>query len=170
VGPRERIVFGCFGQNKRFDRPGLGWCDAKTPHALGSASVLHAKNNVHNTLHFTEPLRIEVVGDLDVFVFRSGDLESEACGCELNKSQADVASVGIVIVGLNVADVAVIVFKLTLNDKIWVIGPRQIKVIVAGRLAIERDLEVFAAGLSDRYVLGVEPQWGGLSSDIQSCP
>jgi hypothetical protein len=48
-----------------------------------------------------------------------------------------VASVGIVIVGLDVADAAVVVLKLTLNDKIGVIGPRQIKVIVAGGLAIE---------------------------------
>jgi len=79
-------------------------------------------------------------------------------GCELNKPQAEVASVGIVIVGLDVANAAVIVLKLTLNDKIGVIGPRQIKVIVAGGLAIERDLEVLAAGLSDRHVIGVESQ------------
>ena len=73
-----------------------------------------------------------------------------------------MASVGIVIVGLNVTDAAVIVLKLTLNDKIWVIRPRQIKVIVAGGLAVERDLEVLAAGLSNRHVIGVEPQWGRL--------
>jgi hypothetical protein len=42
-----------------------------------------------------------------------------------------------VIVGLDVADAAVIVLELTLNDKIGVIGSRQIKVIVAGDLAIE---------------------------------
>jgi hypothetical protein len=41
-----------------------------------------------------------------------------------------------------------------------VIGSRQIKVIVAGDLAIELDLEVLLAGLSDRNVLGVEFQWG----------
>jgi hypothetical protein len=69
-----------------------------------------------------------------------------------------------VIVGLDIADAAVIVLKLTLNDKIGVIGRRQIKVIVAGGLAIERDLEVLAAGLSDRHVIGMESQWGGLSS------
>jgi hypothetical protein len=68
-------------------------------------------------------------------VVRPGDLEREACGCELNKPQAEVASVGIVIVGLDIADAAVIVLKLTLNDKIGVIGARQIKVIVAGGLA-----------------------------------
>jgi hypothetical protein len=61
---------------------------------LSAASVLHAKNNVHDTLHFTELLRVQVVGDLDVFVVRPGDLECEACGCELNKPQAEVASVG----------------------------------------------------------------------------
>jgi hypothetical protein len=128
---------------------------------LSAASVLHAKNNVHDTLHFTELLRVQVVGDLDVFVVRPGDLEREACGCELNKPQAEVASVGIVIVGLDIADAAVIVLKLTLNDKIGVIGARQIKVIVAGGLATERDLEVLAAGLSDRYVIGMKSQWCG---------
>jgi hypothetical protein len=92
-------------------------------------------------------------------VVRPGDLEGEAYGCELNESQAEVASVGIVIVGLDVADAAVVALKLTLNDKIGVIGPRQIKVIAAGGLAIERDLEVLVAGLSDRYVIGVEFQW-----------
>jgi hypothetical protein len=129
---------GCLGQTSRFDRPGLGWGQAKTPQALGDASVLHAKNNVHDMLHITETLRVEVVGDLDVFVVRPGDLEGEARGCELNKSQAEVASVGILIVGLDVTDAAVIILKLTLNHKIGMIGPpRQIKVVVAGTLAIK---------------------------------
>src|SRR5882762_2332446 len=69
-------------------------------------------------------------------------------------------SVSVVIVGLDVADAAVIVLKLTLHDKVGVIGSRQIKVVVAGDLAIERDLKVLVAGLSDRNVLGVEFQWG----------
>jgi hypothetical protein len=75
-------------------------------------------------------------------------------------AQPEVASVGIVIVGLDVADAAVIVLKLTLNDKIGVLRSRHIKVVVAGHLAIERDLEVLVAGLSDRNVIGVESQWG----------
>jgi hypothetical protein len=70
-----------------------------------------------------------------------------------------MAGIGIVIVGLDVAEAAVIVLKLPLNDKIGVIGSRQVKVIVAGGLAIERDLEVLAAGLCDRHVIGVESQW-----------
>jgi hypothetical protein len=74
---------------------------------------LHAKNDVHNVLHFTEPLRVQFVGHLDVFVVRPGDLEGEACGCELNEPQAEMAGVGVVIVGLDVADTAVIVLKLT---------------------------------------------------------
>ena len=93
------------------------------PRAPGTASAVDAKNNVHYALHFTEPLRVEVVGHLDVFVVRPGDLEGEACGCELNEPQAEVASVGVVIVGLDVADAAVVVLKLTLNDKIGAIGP-----------------------------------------------
>jgi hypothetical protein len=53
---------------------------------------------------------------------RPGDLKGEARGCELNESQAQVASVGIVILGLDVADGAVIVLKLALNDKIRLPG------------------------------------------------
>ena len=85
-----------------------------------------------------------------------------------------MASVSVVIVGLDVADAAVIVLELTLNDKVGVIGSRQIKVIVAGDLAIERDLKVLVAGLPDRNVLGVELQWGAslqcLSFDPNSTP
>ena len=44
--------------------------------------------------------------------------------------------------GLDVADAAVIILKVTLNDKIGVIWSGQIEVIVAGGLVIERDLEV----------------------------
>jgi hypothetical protein len=69
-----------------------------------------------------------------------------------------VASVGIVILGLDIADAAVINLKLTLNDKIRGIRPRKIKVIITGGLAIERDLDVLVAGLSGRHVFGVESQ------------
>jgi hypothetical protein len=130
--------------------------------AHGADSGLHAKNDVHDTLHFTEPLRDQVVGHLDIFVVPPGDLEGEAYGGELNQPHTKVASVGIVIVGLDVADTAVIVFRLTLNKKIGLIGLRQIKIIFASGLAIER--EVLAAGLSDRYVVGVESQCCGPSS------
>ena len=79
---------------------------------------------MHDALHLTEPLRVQVVGHLDVFVFRPGDLEGEACGRELNEPQVEVAGIGIVILGLDVADAAVIVLKLTLNDKIGMVGRR----------------------------------------------
>jgi hypothetical protein len=88
-----------------------------------------------------------------------GDLEGEACGCELNEPQAVVAGVGIVIEGLDVADAAIIILELTLNEKIGLIGWRQIQVIVAGVLVIERDLEVLAAGPSDGHMFGVESHW-----------
>ena len=68
-----------------------------------------------------------------------------------------MAGIGIVIVGLDVADAAVIVLKLTLNDKIGVIWwPRQAKSIVARDLAIEPDLEILVAGLADRHVFRME--------------
>ena len=119
----------------------------------------HAKNDVHDAFDFTETLRVEVEGDLDVFVVLPGDLEGEACGCELNEPQAVVAGVGIVIEGLDVADAAIIILELTLNEKIGLIGGRQIQVIVAGVVVIERDLEVLAAGLSDGHMFGVESHW-----------
>jgi hypothetical protein len=74
---------------------------------------LHAKNDAYDALHVTELLRVQVVSHLDVSVVPPGDLEGEACGCELNEPQAEVAGVGIVIVGL----AAVIILKLGLNDK-----------------------------------------------------
>jgi hypothetical protein len=50
----------------------------------GPSSALHAKNDVHDALHFTEPLRVQFVGYLDVFVVGSGDFERKACGCEFD--------------------------------------------------------------------------------------
>src|SRR6266478_2001435 len=128
------------------------------PCAPCAALALHTKNDVHDALHLSEALRVQVVGRLDVFLVGAGELEREACRCELNEPQAEVASVGI-FVGLDVADAAVVVLKLTLNDKTGVIVPRQIKVVVAGGLAIERDLDVLVAGLSKSYAIGVESQW-----------
>jgi len=88
---------------------------------------LHAKNNVHDALNFTEALRVQVIGHFNVFVGWPGDLKGETCGCELNEPQAEVASVGMMIVGLYVADAAVVVLKVTLNDKIGAIGSRRSK-------------------------------------------
>jgi hypothetical protein len=120
----------------------------------------HAKNDVHYALDFTETLRVELVkGDFDVFVVPPYDLEGETYGCELNEPQAVMAGVGIVIVGLDVTDAAIIILELTLNEKIGLIGERQIQIVVAGVLVIERDLEVFAAGLSDGHMFGVESHW-----------
>jgi hypothetical protein len=87
------------------------------------------------------------------------DLEGETCGCELNEPQAVMAGVGIVIVGLDVTDAAIIILELTLNEKIGLIGERQIQIVVAGVLVIERDLEVFAAGLSDGHMFGTDFHW-----------
>src|SRR5215471_8470917 len=115
----------------------------------------HAKNDVHDAFDFAETLRAEVEGDLDVFVVLPGDLEDEACGCELNEPQTIVSGVGIVIEGLDVADSPIIILELTLNEKVGLIGERQIQVIVARGLVIERDLEVLAAGLSDGHMFGV---------------
>jgi hypothetical protein len=87
-------------------------------------------------------LRVQLVSHFDVFVVSPGDLEREVCGCELNEAEPEVTGVAIVIVGLDVANVVVIVLKLALNKKIRLGGRRYIKIIVvvAGSLAIERDL------------------------------
>jgi hypothetical protein len=98
---------------------------------------LHTKNDVHLALHVIEALRVQLEGHLDVLVVCPGDFEGEACGRELEEPQPEVAGVGIVIVCLDVADASVIVLKLTLNDKIVVVVPRGIEVIVTAGLAIE---------------------------------
>jgi hypothetical protein len=78
---------------------------------------------------------------------RSGDLESEARAGELDQFQAEVARVGIVIVSLDVADATVIVFELSLNEEVGVIGPGW---NIATRVfTVERELEIFVTGLSD---------------------
>ena len=101
------------------------------------ASALHAKNDMHDALHVIEALRVQLVGHLDVLVVCPGDFEGEACGRKLEEPQPEVASVGIVIVCLDVAETSVIFLKLTLNDKIVVVVHRGIEVIVTGGLAIE---------------------------------
>jgi hypothetical protein len=123
-----------------------------------AASALHAENDMNDALHFVELLWVQVVSDLDVLVFRPPDFESETCQCELNKSQAEVASVGIMIVGFDIANTTVIVLNLPLNDEIWVIGRRQIKVIISRELGIKRNLKVLPAdGISRGIVLSTVP-------------
>jgi hypothetical protein len=58
---------------------------------------LHPKYNLYDALDLTKLLRVQVIGHLDVLVFRPRDLEEEACRCELNELQAEVACVGIMI-------------------------------------------------------------------------
>ena len=127
-----------------------------SPLARRRRSGSRAQNDAHDAFDFTETLRVEVEGDFDVFVVLPDDFEGEACGCELNEPQAVVAGVGIVIEGLDVADATIIILELTPNEKIGLIGGRQIQIIVAGVLVIGLDLEVFAAGLSDRHMFGTE--------------
>ena len=50
-----------------------------------AASVLHAKDNVHDALHFAEPRRVQVEGNFDVLVVRPVDLEGEPGRRELNE-------------------------------------------------------------------------------------
>src|SRR6266404_3929969 len=69
-------------ENRRFDQNSLPQYDARQPLAPAAVSALHAKNDMHDALHFTEPFRVQFVSRLDVFVVGSGDLEGEARGCE----------------------------------------------------------------------------------------
>jgi hypothetical protein len=84
----------------------------------GFVSALHTKNDVDDALHLIEPLRVQVVGHLDVLMVLPGDLEGEARGREPYEPQPEVARIGVVIVGLDVTDASVIVLELPLNDKI----------------------------------------------------
>src|SRR5215218_1445235 len=52
--------------------------------------------------------------------------------------------------------------NVTLNDKIGVFVVRQLEVIIAGVLVVERDCKVLAAGLPGRYVFGVKSHGDGL--------
>src|ERR1700685_1213750 len=105
-------------------------------------SALHAKNDAHDALDVIEALRVQLVGYLDVVVGCSGDLECKACGRKFKEPQREEAGVGIVIVCLDIADTSVIVFELTLNDKIVGVVHRGIEIINTRGLAVERDLEV----------------------------
>ena len=122
----------------------------------GNASILRSEDDAHDALHVAEPLGVKVVGDLDVFMRRSGDLESKPRAGELDQLQAEVACERIVIVGLDVADAAVILFELSLNEEVGAIGSGRIDSIVTGVFTVERDLEIFVTGLSDRDVLDVQ--------------
>jgi hypothetical protein len=86
----------------------------------GFASGLHAKNDVDDAPHLIEPLRVQVVGHLDVLMVLPGDLGGEARGGEPYEPQPEVARIGVVIVGLDVADASGIVLELPLNDKIGI--------------------------------------------------
>src|ERR1700719_450648 len=102
----------------------------------GFASALYAKNDVDDAPHLIEPLRVQVVGHLDALMVLPDDLECEARGREPYEPQPEVARIGVVIVGLDVADASVVVLELSLNNKIAVFIARQIEVIVAGVLVI----------------------------------
>src|ERR1700681_2592081 len=81
----------------------------------GFVSALHAKNDANDALHLIEPLRVQVVGHLDVLMVLPGDLEGEARGREPYEPQPEVARIGVVIVGLGVADASVTVLDLPVN-------------------------------------------------------
>jgi hypothetical protein len=113
---------------------------------------LHAKNDVHDALDLIEALRVQLVGHFDVVVVCSGDFECKACGRKLKEPQREMAGVGIVIMCLDIADTSVIVLELTLNDEIVAVVHRGIEIIDIGGFAIERDLKILVAGLSDGHV------------------
>ena len=104
---------------------------------MPAASALQAKNDVHDALQVIEALRVQLVGHFDVVVVCSGNFECKACARKLKEPQREVASVGIVIVRLDIADASVIVLKLALNHKIVVVGRRPIEITDTWGLAIE---------------------------------
>src|SRR5271170_3860054 len=128
--------------------------------APGAASALQAKDDVYNALDVIEALRVQLVGYLDVDVGCSGDFECKACGRKFKEPQRKVPGVGIVIVCLDIADTSVIVLELTLHDEIVAVVHRGIEIINTRGLAVERDLEVLVAGLSDGHVFRVKSHGG----------
>ena len=121
---------------------------------------MQAKDDVSDALDVIAALRVQLVGYLDVLVGCSGDFECKACGCKLKEPQRKVPGVGIVIVRLDIADTFVIVLELTLNDEIVAVVHRGIEIIDIGGFAIERDLKILVAGVSDGHVLRVKSHGG----------
>jgi hypothetical protein len=80
-------------------------------------AIWYAKNKMHNALNFTKPLRIQAVGRLDVFIVRPAISKARRAGAN-SMSCRRKSTAGIVILGLDVADAAVVVLKLALNEKI----------------------------------------------------
>ena len=125
---------------------------------------MQAKDDVYDALDVIEALRVQLVGYLDVVVGCSGDFECKACGRKLKEPQREVPGVSIVIVCLDIADTSVIVLELTLNDKIVAVVHRGIEIIDTRGLAIERDLEVLVAGLSNGHVSRVKSHGASLAT------
>ena len=94
----------------------------------------------------------QVVGHLDILMVLPGDLKGEARGREPYESQPEVARIGVVIVGLDVADAAVSGLELPLEDKIGGFVARQSEVIVAGIFVVELDREIPVGKLTDRHM------------------
>jgi hypothetical protein len=92
--------------------------------APNAASALHAKDDVNYALHPAEPRRVERVGDLDHSIVRPVDLKGEPCGSEFNEAEAEVAGVLVGVVCLDVADAAVVVLELALNEQVGLEGRR----------------------------------------------
>jgi hypothetical protein len=76
-------------------------------------------------------------------------------GSKLDEPKPEVPGKAVHIVGLKIADPAVVVFDLALQEKVWLGGRRRI--VVCGRvLVLERYLKVEIVEVADRYVASVE--------------
>jgi hypothetical protein len=93
---------------------------------------LHAKNDVDDAPHLVELLRVQVIGHLDVFMVLPGDLKGESRGRKPYKPQPEVTRIGVLIVGLDVAEASVIVLELPLNNKIGSSTPDRLKSLLLG--------------------------------------
>src|SRR5712692_9936628 len=107
------------------------------PGSMASPQLCTPKNDANDALHLIEPLRVQVAGHLDVLMVLPGDLEGEARGREPYEPQPEVARIGVVIVGLDVADASVTVLELPLNDKIGVFVARSKSSLLGSSLSNE---------------------------------
>lgn len=89
--------------------------------SLGS-SVLHAKDDLNDTQYVPEPQGAELVDHLDVAILLSVNLESEPGWSELDEAQAEMTSVGLGIMRLDVADTTIVVFELALDERVGLMG------------------------------------------------
>jgi hypothetical protein len=85
---------------------------------LHAPSGFHAEDNAQDALDHAEPPRIECEGNIGLATCRPADFQQKPrCG-ELGQVQPEVPGIGVRLVRLDIADAAVLVLELALNESV----------------------------------------------------